>query len=49
MNLEAKKWIVAILSLFFLASLLIVAWIEGGGNGSWTHRMRWSPPRTRTA
>ena len=30
MNLETKKWIVAILSLFFLASLLIVAWVEGG-------------------
>jgi hypothetical protein len=30
MNLEAKKWIVAILSVFFLASLLVVAWVEGG-------------------
>lgn len=30
MSLEAKKVIVAILSLFFLSSLLIVAWIEGG-------------------
>ena len=30
MSLEIKKWIVAILSLFFLAALLIVAWIEGG-------------------
>ncbi len=30
MTLENKKTIVSILSLFFLLSLLIVAWIEGG-------------------
>ncbi len=30
MSLEIKKWVVAILSLFFFASLLLVAWIEGG-------------------
>ncbi len=30
MSLRVKQLIVAVLSLFFLASLLIVAWIEGG-------------------
>jgi hypothetical protein len=30
MSLDAKRVIVAILSFFFLASLLIVAWVEGG-------------------
>ncbi len=30
MQLETKKVVVSVLSLFFLGSLLIVAWIEGG-------------------
>jgi len=30
MNLEAKKVVVAVLSLLFLGSLLVVAWVEGG-------------------
>ena len=30
MSLNAKQWIVAIMALFFLGALLVVAWVEGG-------------------